>query len=314
MGVWGIRLYSGDFAMDLRSTISAVARLPFDSEKLVDILCSTEPRVAKNPEDEDHTTFWLVLADQFAKRGILSDRVREKALTIIDSDSDIAMHAKLGMTTSDLEKRRKVLADLRSRLATLPNGKPRTVLKKPQTYVMEVGDVLVYPTCYGKCINPYFASKELNRVSGKSGPEPWQQNGWAAMVIVQRGRAFDFLTWYQPLTLSTAFDEKPTLSVLQAEVLLWKLPQPGTCSPIHFKRMELEKIASLAIDDQKLKRAFPDMPPGVRYAINDISIANRLNVAPHSPSDLTSKPGGSVHAKLGRPDPTISGIQQILSA
>ena len=38
MGVWGAGLYSGDFAMDLRSTIGAVARLPFDNDKLLDIL------------------------------------------------------------------------------------------------------------------------------------------------------------------------------------------------------------------------------------------------------------------------------------
>ena len=73
MGVWGAGLYSGDFAKDLRSTISAVARLPFDSDKLVDILCETEPRAASNPDDEAHTSFWLIVADQFAKRGIVCD-------------------------------------------------------------------------------------------------------------------------------------------------------------------------------------------------------------------------------------------------
>ena len=33
----GSGLYSDDFAMDLRGTISAVARLPFDGDKLVDV-------------------------------------------------------------------------------------------------------------------------------------------------------------------------------------------------------------------------------------------------------------------------------------
>ena len=35
MGRWGTGLYSGDFAMDLRSTIRAVARLPFSADRLV---------------------------------------------------------------------------------------------------------------------------------------------------------------------------------------------------------------------------------------------------------------------------------------
>ena len=76
MGVWGTGLYSGDFAMDLRGSISAVARLPFDGDKLVDILCETEPAAANNPNDEDHSIFWLIVADQFAKRAIACDRAR----------------------------------------------------------------------------------------------------------------------------------------------------------------------------------------------------------------------------------------------
>src|SRR5579864_3898323 len=117
MGVWGVGLYSGDFAQDLRSTIRAVARLPFDNDKLADILCETEPTAADNPADEDHTTFWLVVADQFSKRGIACDRVREKALAIIDSGSDLVILEKLGMDSSGLKKRQKMLEELRPRLA-----------------------------------------------------------------------------------------------------------------------------------------------------------------------------------------------------
>jgi hypothetical protein len=65
MGTWGAGLYSGDLAMDLRSTIGAVTRLPFEGDRLVEILCEAEPGAANNPEDEEHTVFWLVVADQF---------------------------------------------------------------------------------------------------------------------------------------------------------------------------------------------------------------------------------------------------------
>jgi hypothetical protein len=47
MGVWGPGLYSGDFAADLRQAIRAVVRLPFEAEKLVDILVSMEPSAAR---------------------------------------------------------------------------------------------------------------------------------------------------------------------------------------------------------------------------------------------------------------------------
>src|SRR5690348_12203918 len=114
MGTWGVGLYSGDFAADLRGTIGAVARLPLDEEQLVEAVVSSEKSVASDPADEDHTVFWLVLADQFEKRGIVSRRVRDKALAIIDDGEDAAKMQALGMKAADLQKRAARLAELRT--------------------------------------------------------------------------------------------------------------------------------------------------------------------------------------------------------
>lgn len=313
MGVWGAGLYSGDFAMDLRSTIRAVARLPFDGDRLADILCESQPAAADHPDNEEHTTFWLVVADQFAKRGIECDRVRQKALAIIDDGSDLGMHQKLGMNAAGLKARRKILEEMRQRLMIPPgSSRSRPVLKKPQAFLMEIGDAFVYPTCGGKCINSYFASKELEKHWTQDGPAPWKQDGWAAMVIVDRGLAFDFLSWYQPLTMCMQTVEKPTLAALRGEIL-WKLAWPGTCSAVHFKRMELEKIGTLPVDAEKLSRAFPDRRPGIRQAIDDISLANELSVGPHVPAVLMPRPGEPPNFSRGRPFRTILGIETILS-
>ncbi len=285
MGVWGAGLYSGDFAMDLRGTIGAVTRLPFESDRLVEILCETEPSAATNPDDEDHSRFWLVVADQFAKRGIVSDRARDMALKIIDSGSDLAMLGKLGMGPSDLKKRAKMLVEVRARVAAPIVAKPRTVLKKPQQLLMEIGDAFVYPvhrrepfanTAHSRidweCINPYFASKRS--CSG----DAWTQEGWAACVIIDRGRAFDFLSWYRPLLARTPWiADKPSLETLRGEVL-WMWETPGTCSAQHFMRMELEKLGTFTLDAEKLRRIFPAMSPGIGAAVSDISLANRLNI------------------------------------
>ncbi|HLJ42928.1 MAG TPA: hypothetical protein VKT12_01825 [Candidatus Binataceae bacterium] len=125
MGTWGTGLYSGDLAMDLRSTIAAVARLPFEGDRLAEIVCATEPGVANNPDDEEHTVFWLVVADQFARRAIGCARVREKALAIIDDGADLAMHAKRGMSSADLRKRQKMLAEVRERVTAAVAGRVR---------------------------------------------------------------------------------------------------------------------------------------------------------------------------------------------
>jgi len=120
MGLFGSGLYVGDFALDMRSALGAVLRLPFDPDRLVEILSERETAAAHNSDDEDHTTFWLVIADQFAKRGIACERVRTKALYIIDTGADIAMLEKLGMKPADLRKRQRMLDELRSRISFPP--------------------------------------------------------------------------------------------------------------------------------------------------------------------------------------------------
>jgi hypothetical protein len=301
MGVWGVGLYSGDFAQDLRGSIRAVARLPFDNDRLMDILCETEPTAANNPDDEDHTTFWLVLADQFSKRGIACERVRDKAIAIIDGGNDLAMLEKLGMDSPGLKKRQKMLDELRLRLAAPVGARSGSVLKKPQAHLMDIGDVLVYPTCGGRCINPYFASKDEQTYWGDKGSMPWKQDSWGALVIVDRGRAFDFLSWYRPLKISMAMEQKPTIAVLRGE-LLWKLPLAGTCSAVHFKRMELETIGALVIDTDKFRRTFPNLRPGTMQAIGDISIANQMETGP-----------SSVEIAVYKANPKLIGIGKILS-
>jgi hypothetical protein len=64
MSAWGIGLYASDFALDLRATVGAVARLPLDEDKLVAAI--SRPR--KLPPKIPPTRIWLVLADQFEKR------------------------------------------------------------------------------------------------------------------------------------------------------------------------------------------------------------------------------------------------------
>lgn len=305
MGVWGSGLYSGDFAADLRSAIAAVTRLPLDGDQLLNILCDIEPAAAYNSDDEDHTTFWLVVADKFAKLGISCERLREKALNIIERGDDIAMLMRLGMNPSGLKRRREMLTELRGRItASLPPNERRSVLKKPQPFLMEIGDVLVYPTSNGCNINPYFKSKQLM-------VPHWEPDGWSSAIIVDAGRAFDFLAWYRPLTLFTAQNAKPDLARLRS-LSPWVLKHPGTCSAVHFKRLELEKIGNLPVDSIKLRSLFPEMGSGNCQAINGISISKELKVGTASCLKLIS--GVIVNPfRPGLKIPTISYLEDLLS-
>ena len=301
MGAWGTGLYSGDFAMDLRGTVRAVARLPFTADRLVEVLCDAEPGAARNAHDPDHTAFWLVLADQFWKRGISNPRVRETALSIIEDGRDRATMASLGMPASDLRRRDKVLAELRGRLANLPPPKPRPTLTQPQRYLMELGDCYAYPTSGGDSINPYFASVE--KIRG------WAHDGWGIMVIVERGRAFDYLAWYRFVTIGTAVNQKPTEIPLDG-TQLWVLRQPGTVTPVHIKRMRLEKLGRVTIDADKLHTMFSGRKPGTSQATNNISIANGMHVGPKLPARAMPPPTEPRSYQVAYP--TMLGLAAIL--
>jgi len=49
MGTWGAGLYSADMALDLRATIGALLRLPFDEQRIVQVLCDGEQKAASDP-------------------------------------------------------------------------------------------------------------------------------------------------------------------------------------------------------------------------------------------------------------------------
>src|ERR1700722_7096016 len=290
MGVWGTGLYSGDFAMDLRGAFRAVMRLPFDGEKVLQILCDLERTTANNPADEEHTTFWLVVADQFAKHGIPCAHAQQKALQIIDSDTDIAMLTKLAMDSAGVRKRQTMLSALRKFLTAAPQpAKRRSVMKNPQPLLMDVGDVFAYPTSLGRC--KYGSLRGIHVVP------MWEHDGWNAAVIVGAGRAFDFLAWYRPLTVRSPIREKPDLARLGSAVF-WILRGAGTAKTTDLQRLGLEKIGTVSVDSDKLKRSFPTLPPGASAAISNSSIERELSVGSHTGETFISEkalqrmPGG----------------------
>jgi hypothetical protein len=299
MGAWGIGLYSSDFAADLRTLIGAVARLPFEPDKLLAILRESEPEAADHPDDPDHSNFWLTAADQFARRGIDCEAARDRALAIIDGRVDLAIMAGLGMAGKDLEKRGRMLEELRARLEKPPAAdKPRAVLKSPQPLLMEAGDALAFPVSNGHCINPYFPSKERMVPA-------WRQDGWGALVVAECGHVYGFLAWYRPLVVELAFAKKPRLGDL-AGSRLWYLPRAGTCSKNHYRRMELESLGRLTIDPQALARHFPERASPVSDAASDISIANRLLGVTLLPDEHQRR----LHART----PRIGDIGEVLSS
>lgn len=297
MGVWSTGLYSGDYALDLRSTIGAVSRLPFDGEKLLEILRTHSEGAADNPADENHAAFWFVVADQLHRRGIPCPEARDRALRLIADGSDLSMNRDLGMDAPNLRKRAAVLDQLATRLRTTVT-EPRPTLKKPQAFILELGGVYAFPVSRERSINPYFASVEeenalrvaarrnhskhpsppeaLRRYFNYDANDRWVQDGWCAMAVVDRGRAFGYLSWYTPLVLNAAVAEKPTdLTALRG----FGLVRPGTLSAAHFKRMRFEQIGRFDLDLAAVARLF-NLRDGAPAAIAGTTISDDLQTTP----------------------------------
>jgi hypothetical protein len=126
------------------------------------------------------------------------------------------------------------------------------------------------------------------------------------MLVIDCGRAFDFLSWYRALTIALATQEKPSLDSLRGQIL-WRLGSPGTCSASHFTKMELEKIGALSVDTKKVRALFPGLRPGISAAVSDISLANSMSAVPYVPGMIPTV--GEARKGLAA---AMSGIDQIL--
>jgi hypothetical protein len=124
------------------------------------------------------------------------------------------------------------------------------------------------------------------------------------MVIVDCGRALEFLAWYRPMTLSETRDQKPSLDSLRGD-LLWYLGSPGTCSASHFRKMQFEKIGTLPVDRERVQQEFPGLRPGISAAAQDISIANAMKSV--SPGSAVPNPKGKEKWR----SPTLLGIESL---
>jgi hypothetical protein len=287
MGYWGVSLYAGDFAMDIRSAVAAIARLPLADHEIVEALRGCERAAADQVDDPDHTTFWLVLADQLARRGVYPAEVRERALGIIDGGVDLERLKALGAGPADLRKRQARLEEIKAALLQAA-PRARKTIAKPQPLAMAQGEVLAYPTSAGKPINPYFKSK--------SSIPNWRHDGWGMLGVVETGHVFGYLAWFRIVTLDGARASPLTMEAVWGEPL-WTLCRPGTCSPLHFRRMELQSIGRVSIDPGALTRLFPMLPSPRTAAIIDKSIANHMQLG---------RPGGQDGRKDG-----IRGLAQI---
>jgi hypothetical protein len=272
MGAWGVGLYSNDMALDLKSTVASVLRLPLSPDEALAILIESEPALS-DAADEDYTDAWFVVADRFHRYGVRHEPTVQLVYRLIDDGTDLRVKSELGLEAPDLRARGKVLAQLRDRLAA-PHEKPfkTATLKKPQEFVLDVGDLLAYPTMDGDSANPYFKDWASARFT---------PNGYGAALIAERGRTFGYLAWYSVTVLDATWSSLPSLK----DCLKQRVGDldVGTLSKTHLSRMALTSIAAVEVVSLPERTWSAEHPESA--AISDISVANRLR----RPRDISRK-------------------------
>lgn len=258
MGTWGSGLYASDMASDIRALVKSVLRLPISEARIVEILCEAEPTAAHDSNSPDHTTFWLAIADQLVRAGQACPDAFSKAISIIDSGADLGVCQARGLAGAKLDKRAAMLQELRARLIDAPtSSKPRKTLKEPQPFLFELGTLYTLPCRGAACINPGRGRKTL---AGSA----WAHDGYRQFIVLERGRAFDYLAWYQAIVSIAALPGKPAFAGANAD-LWWQLEMPKTCSQKTFDAIEIAPLGKLPIDFAKACARFPKRRAGQTF-------------------------------------------------
>jgi hypothetical protein len=245
MGTWGVGLYQDDEAEDLRDTIAVLAKLPVDGTRLLDLLV-TEDREA-NPDEDPRPAFWLVVADQFERRGIRCTAAQERALEVIDRGDDLRDLEARELSAAGLRQRAKALEALKARLLSPRPERPRPRASRPPPICVAAGDVIVHPSMEGESMNPHSGREDIRPFGG-----PFIPDGWGAIVILETGRAYDWFPWcsYQSLALWT--ESPPDLDEVRAGRLTSLSARRAVPNPRQLRRVGARIIGRLALSRSRV--------------------------------------------------------------
>lgn len=257
MGTWGVGLYQCDDASDLRDDFREVVRAPWDGDRLLAWAREAYPDV------DGQADVPLALADLFWAYGIEQNEVRETALALVDSGADLEAKRALGMSDRDLKKRSVMLDELAAKWRS-PNPKPRDrrMLKEPQPFLLTPGDCVTYPVSIGRVRNPYVSPAREERFYETC---PWEQDGWAAAIVLACTHRFQTFARYLVAVLRYDGDVAPsiavfpTLSILHSRTFAFEPVRRVhlvSTTRMHLKRMGVSVVGNLPVDDELVEAAF----------------------------------------------------------
>jgi len=288
MGSWGPGLYSDDTTADLKNMIALLDKLPASGDRLLEILLE-QHKEPVGMKDDSGPAFWLVVADQFERRGIASVKTFKQALTAIDTGADLRDLEARGLGHGDLAKRRKILDELAARLRKPRPVKARPRAGNPPDMVVETGEVYAFPTMKRRCRDVWA------KVSNDGAFKP---DGWGALLVVASGRVFEWLPWCAASSLSVEPSREPTLDEASGAQLIQDGAQLCVPRRKDMERMQTRLLGRLGVDRAKGEAEIPDEFTKEFAVVADWSIAH---AARGRPEDFpVGKPVRDLLAPQGR--------------
>ncbi|MEO1459203.1 MAG: hypothetical protein AAFV49_16815 [Pseudomonadota bacterium] len=275
MGAWGGGLYSNDTALDLKDTISVLAKLPRFDERILPILLEENTWI----EEEGHhevDLFWYVVADQLHKRGIACDRALAEARDRLSREP--GAYAAALNSEAGLRQWQRSLRSLRGRLERPLPERQKTSAALPE-HRYAVGDVLAFPTMLGlgkgNGIHIVIDDGKVTYHSDR-GPRGWfKPDGWGAVVLTGRGFVFDLIPYLRVAPVMVSGRSKPTLEEVRSSKFLFNnVGEPRVFRQGVFPNTSV--IGRLSLDQSKLDAAPQDEGTPRNAVLCDYDMAGLL--------------------------------------
>lgn len=140
MGTWNASITGNDTAQDLYAEYCAAFYKYDVDEALTRIDHYIRTEMFDESDEEEWCNFFYSLADFMWKKGILTDSVRDQALSMIDSDFGLELWAEEGPKM--LASRKKKLAEFREKLLSPQPPKKKIKPNAHTERIFEDGDVI----------------------------------------------------------------------------------------------------------------------------------------------------------------------------
>ena len=239
MGFWSTSLYGNDLTLDVRDKLDDLLKSGVSPQDVYQEMLKCFEEVLSTDEE---SLFWFALADRMWDYGILTDEIKEKALTYM---TNIAEHEYLDELETARERRswQNTLNKLKTKIENVNQGNKKIKVEPVfKRNIWNVGDYYAY---------------EFHK---KNSQELGIQSKYIVIKKIKDNYYGDTMFYYNIVYIyNKIFDEIPTLKDLEN---VNYLPLSGKAEEDLFRKEpdeELRKIMAEAVNERVLNPLLGDL-------------------------------------------------------